>query len=124
MRQRADYFLYPGTVSPLTVTRHKNPKEIISVIFDVIEMITSINQFEIIKKDRSKKIKEARQLFHYLANKYSKDTLQEIGRLSQRHHSSVIHSVKTVENVLSYNKDLEVKLELMEKEIKRRINLI
>lgn len=123
MKKRTNYFCYPGTVTVLVGTKEKNPKEVIEIIFAVIEMVTGVSKLEILAKDRHRKKKEARQYFHYLADKLTKETLQEIGRITNRTHATVIHSVKTVEGVMTYNKKMVETIDSMETEILRRLKL-
>jgi chromosomal replication initiation ATPase DnaA len=123
MKVNANYFCYPGTVHVLVGTKDKNPREVIDTIFAVVEMSTGICKFEILAKDRTRKVKEARQLFHYLADEMTTETLTSIGQITKRSHCTVIHSLKVVEGVMSYNKKLFSKVDAMKNEITRRVNV-
>jgi chromosomal replication initiator protein len=56
----------------------------------------------------------------YLAKKYTKNSLKEIGRhFGNKDHSTVIHSIQVVDNLLEVDKKFREDLE----ELKKRINL-
>jgi len=83
---------------------------------------TGIERAEILGSRRYKKTKEARQLFHYLANKLTENTLQNIGKFTNNTHCSVIHSIKTVKDVMSYDKRLVDKVNNLEAGIEAYLN--
>jgi chromosomal replication initiator protein len=56
----------------------------------------------------------------YLARKFTKNSLKEIGKhFGGKDHSTVLHSLKQVEDQLQVNKAYNDKIE----ELKKRINL-
>ncbi len=63
---------------------------------------------EIESKSKSRDISRPRQIAIYLCKKLTKKSLPDIGRnFGGRDHATVIHSVKTVENLLANDSDLE-----------------
>jgi chromosomal replication initiator protein len=69
---------------------------------------------------RKREVVNARQISMYLAKKYTKNSLKEIGRhFGNKDHSTVIHSIQVVDNLLEVDKKFREDLE----ELKKRINL-
>ena len=72
-------------------------------------------------KTRKRPIVEKRQLFHYLSKKYTKETLALIGEhRAHLDHATVLHSIKTVENLIDVDKsfkdsvnEIEEKLDIL-----------
>ena len=62
-------------------------------------------------KSRKREIITKRQVFHFLAKKLTKHNLSEIGRYYVDNvfdHSTVIHSVKTVQNLFDTDKSYRI----------------
>ncbi len=57
-------------------------------------------------KSRLTKINNARQVCMYVLKKYTNLTLTEISKEYNRHHATVIHAFKVIENELTYDKEL------------------
>ena len=56
-------------------------------------------------KSRITEVVETRQLCHYFAKKYELGSLSEIGyNLGKKSHSTVLHSIKTISNLLECDK--------------------
>jgi len=69
---------------------------------------------------RKREVVNARQISMYLAKKYTKNSLKEIGRhFGNKDHSTVIHSIQVVDNLLEVDKKFKEDVE----ELKKRINL-
>lgn len=69
---------------------------------------------------RKREVVNARQISMYLAKKYTKNSLKEIGRhFGNKDHSTVIHSIQVVDNLLEVDKKFQEDME----ELKKRINL-
>lgn len=114
-------YSYVGTINPLTVGFKRGNEYISDIIFNVVEMFDGVNKEFIMDKSRIKSYREARQLIHYLFSEFTDFTDKKIASLTNRHRTTVLHSIKTVKNVLSYNRKLQEKIELMKEEISRRI---
>lgn len=76
---------------------------------------------ELLKENtRKREVVNARQISMYLAKKYTKNSLKEIGRhFGNKDHSTVIHSIQVVDNLLEVDKKFREDLD----ELKKRINL-
>lgn len=76
---------------------------------------------ELLKENtRKREVVNARQISMYLAKKYTKNSLKEIGRhFGNKDHSTVIHSIQVVDNLLEVDKKFKEDVD----ELKKRINL-
>ncbi len=91
------------------------------VNLDVIENIVcrhyNVNAHDIFRISRKKELAEARQVFHYMARKYTKSPLSKIGEWSNRNHATVMHSVKSVNNLRETDKKYNAFVSEVEAEI-------
>ena len=75
----------------------------------IIQIVNSYFKLECRENTRQTEFVYPRQLAMYFIDKYSKIKLEEIGKLFGRGHSSVIHSRKVINNIISlqvaYNKE-------------------
>jgi chromosomal replication initiator protein len=94
----------------------------VSVDF-IQQMVSEFYNVEITSlcdNNRKRDVVEARQVSMYLARKFTKNSLKEIGKhFGGKDHSTVLHSLKQVEDQLQVNKAYNDKIE----ELKKRINL-
>lgn len=64
----------------------------------------------------------ARQVFCFLVKKYTRFTLADIGRtLSNRDHTTIIHSIKTVKDNIETYKEFEDQISYLEQELSDRL---
>ena len=89
----------------------------------------SIDKSFVIGKSRISNVVLARQMYCYISRHFSKKSYSEIGALININHSSVIYSIKTIENdIVIYTKrreDLEkIKEMLLSKLIPSDIDLL
>jgi len=116
-------YVYAGIVTPMVGRKVTNDNEVFEVIYKVLEMDTSITKQEIQGKSRSKRIREARQLFQYLCKHFTGCTLQQIGTETNKNHATVLHSINLIKDIMSYNKKLIVKVVGLKAEINRIIQI-
>ena len=69
-------------------------------ILTAIEISTDITIVQVKGKTRKRAVSEARHCFCFLAQKYTMLPLEVIGEHINRHHSTVIHSIKTAEALI------------------------
>ncbi|MCR4922028.1 MAG: chromosomal replication initiator protein DnaA [Bacteroidaceae bacterium] len=80
-----------------------------------------VRQEDVYGKSRKAKIVQARQLSMYFAQQLTKLTTSKIGTLvGNRNHATVIHSVKTIENLLNIDKEFRKSVEELENKLKHR----
>ncbi|MBI9052486.1 MAG: hypothetical protein JEY96_01630 [Bacteroidales bacterium] len=81
-----------------------------------------IRSFLIDYKDRKREIVKPRQQAHYFAKLLTKDSLATIGLvIGEKDHATVLHSIKTVNNLKDTDAKYRQELELLEKFIYRNI---
>ena len=71
-----------------------------------VSYCSNISVDDLKSKKRVSHINRARQVCMYVLKKHTNLTLQEIGKEYCRDHSTVLHSVRTIENELLYDADL------------------
>lgn len=91
---------------------------------------TSVSEYtkipfeEVLSSKRHSQISEARSIFCYFLRKYTKMDLSEIGSLiGGRHHSTIIYSIKTVEDLISVDNRFKLKIEEIERIIIDKIRV-
>lgn len=77
------------------------------VIIETVGSYYHLERDEIFLKQRSQRIKEPRQICMYLLNNYTKLTLASIGKLFSKDHTTVIHSVARVKDLLANEKGIQ-----------------
>jgi len=69
-------------------------------------------------KTRVEGIREARQVIHYFARKKTSLTCFSIGIIvGMKDHATVLHSCKTVKNLMQFDKEYKAKIERIEAKI-------
>jgi len=90
-------------------------------IATIVEAITSITVEQMKSKRRYRELVEARQLAMFFAKQYTKDSLKTIGYFfGGRDHSTVIHALKTMEDLYSTDKGHKSLMDKLSKIIKRK----
>lgn len=78
---------------------------------------------DILGQSRQKNIALARKLAMYFAKKYTKCSLKAIGNLiGGRDHSTVIHAINNIENLVKKEKELKHTVENINKEILKKLH--
>jgi len=75
-------------------------------IFEAVEMATKVDQKSITGTCRKKPIVLARHLFCYTCKKHTDLTLMQIGNFINRHHSTVIHSLDLISDMIYIDDEL------------------
>lgn len=91
----------------------------INTIIKEIESYFDLHKGSIQINTRKPEIKEPRQIAHYFAKEYTDLTLSKIGDLiGKKDHATVLHSVKTIKNLIDVDSTLKNDIE----EIRKRID--
>lgn len=95
-------------------------------VFDLVCGSYDITRTQLQSGNRSRKFTEARQVLCYILRRHNKKiTLKQLSRLINRHHASVIHSIRQAEALMSYDKEYRVKIKKIEtKAQKIKFNII
>jgi chromosomal replication initiator protein len=91
-------------------TLEKQQRINIPYIIDFISKNFSIPKEKLISPSRKKEILYPRQVAIFLCRRYTEEPLQTIGEAFSRKHSSIIHSLETIE--AKYMQNLKVKREI------------
>lgn len=94
-----------------------------TINFDMIVECTAdsfrINPDVIFSKSKVRDIADARQVIMYLAAKHLALSQTAIGSRLRRSHSTVLHGIRTIENRLSVDRDLQTCIDWIEKELQK-----
>ncbi|MDO5328723.1 MAG: chromosomal replication initiator protein DnaA [Coriobacteriia bacterium] len=90
----------------------------IEKIQSAVEKFYNINHSSLIGKKKDKNIAYARQIAMYLCYNLLETTVSNIGNNFNRDHSTVIHSIKVVEDKRKNNRSVNEELEVLEKMIR------
>ena len=85
---------------------NNNNPSINSIVAAVVKCTgIEFNKIQSLKRQRD--IIFARHLFCYFTRKRTRLSYQEIGKIINRDHATILHSVRTVENLLEYDRDFK-----------------
>ncbi len=85
-------------------------------IIDVVCNYTSIDKERLNSSERTREVAIARQLAMYLAKQHTKSPLTTIGAaIGGRNHATVLHSCKTISNLIDTDKTFRTQVEEIEK---------
>ena len=94
-----------------------NDSEVDRISYAVAEFF-NLTIEDIVGKSRQKDIALARHIAMYLANTYTKCTLQKIGALfGGRDHSTVKHAIDNIRNLISTDPEMRKKVSMFEKNL-------
>jgi chromosomal replication initiator protein len=72
-------------------------------------------------RSRVREFVYARHIIFYLLRKHTKMSLKSAGELFGRDHTTVIHSVDTLNNLMYTEPDVRAEVELIEEKVKEKI---
>lgn len=86
---------------PVTVSYKINILGVtVSELMDIVCEVCDVERNDVLSERRYQELVVARQLFCWFANRELKQTLAHIGKVLKRDHTTVIHSVKTVDDMI------------------------
>ncbi len=91
-------------------TLEKQKKITIDLIQGFVSKNFCIDREVLVSPSRKKEIVYPRQVAKYLCRRYTREPLQNIGNAFSRKHSSIIHSLETIETM--YKQNLKIKREI------------
>lgn len=91
-------------------TLEKQQMITIPFILDFVSKSFSVPKDKLVSPSRKKEIVYPRQVAIFLCRRYTEESLQIIGEAFSRKHSSIIHSLETIE--AQYTQDLKVKRDI------------
>ena len=75
-------------------------------LFLIIQGITGYDKSALLKKNRSRKVLYPRQVICYILKIYYSMTFEAIGKIFNQDHTSVLHSVNTIQTMIDINDEL------------------
>lgn len=100
--------IYPNKVKEITP----------SLIINVVAEHFGVKPEDIVSKRRNSEFVQPRQVVMYLCNKYTDNSLANIGKiLGKKDHTTVIHGIKKVTAELEINEEFKNKVEIITKKI-------
>lgn len=89
-----------------------------SLIIDVVAEHFGVKPEDIVSKKRNSEFVQPRQVVMYLCNKYTDNSLANIGKiLGKKDHTTVIHGIKKITAELETSEELRNKIEIITKKI-------
>jgi len=98
-----NYWIVPG----LDASEKPSDAVITTIIFSAVEIVTSYSYDTLTLKKRKRSMVHARQLIFYFLKKYTSYTLKNIGKFFGKDHTTVIHGIQTINDLL-YVEDKEI----------------
>jgi chromosomal replication initiator protein len=83
------------------------------MICDLVSGQFNVSLKDLQSKSRKKAITVPRQIAMYLSRKHTEDSLADIGRVFNRDHSTVLHSIKVISNKLLRDTSVHAQLEIL-----------
>ena len=100
--------IYPNKVKEITPT----------LIINVVAEHFGVKPEDITSKKRNSEFVQPRQVVMYLCNKYTQNSLANIGKiLGKKDHTTVIHGIKKITAELEINEELRNKVDIITKKI-------
>lgn len=107
-----NYMVVPGI--PLPDRRLVTLEDIISTVC----YCCSISVEKLMRGGRMREVVEARQIYCYIARKHLPgSTLSSIAKTIKRDYTTVIHSIRSVENIMHVDKEYAYRVEWIERKI-------
>ena len=100
--------IYPNKIKEITPT----------LIINVVAEHFGVKPEDITSKKRNSEFVQPRQVTMYLCNKYTQNSLANIGKiLGKKDHSTVIHGIRKITADLEINEELRNKMDIITKKI-------
>jgi chromosomal replication initiation ATPase DnaA len=96
----------------------KTPYEI---IIEVVCDYQKMPETRIFANTRKREIVFARQVIMYFGNKYKQGTLRELGDMFGKNHSTALHSIRTINNLIDTNPQIRHDIGKMDEIINKRL---
>lgn len=88
--------------SILTLREVREYGPALTEVLDAVSKTLRVGKLDLISPHRAMHLTEARQIFYWLARKYTPKSYPEIGRFMRRDHATVMHGVNKIDGNLAY----------------------
>ncbi len=95
-----------------------SPEIILNLVADQFK----VGVDELKSRSRKKNVSFPRQVIMYLSRKYTDNSLADIGRVLNRDHSTVVHSIRSISQKQAGNNSVRGQLDYLSKKIEQKIN--
>lgn len=109
-------YVYPGVVRT-----KKTSSEIVEFIEQVVCTQFQVSRDLIYTKTRKREVVVARMAFMYLLKKHTSFSLKKIGITLRRDHTTVIHAIKTIDDLMSVYPDIKRSIQILHNSIKNNL---
>ena len=92
----------------------------LEIIRDFVADQFKVSVSDLQSKSRKKTVSFPRQVSMYLARKYTKEGLDNIGRAFNRDHSTVVHSVRKITEQMARNSSIRSQVEFLNSKLKKQ----
>ncbi len=93
----------------------------LKIIKDHIANYFAIDHQTLSSRSRKKKVLHPRQIGMYLSRKYTEESLETIGSLYNRDHSSVLYAVKSLEKKMTLNSRINREVQFIEEKLLEKL---
>ncbi|MBU1568739.1 MAG: chromosomal replication initiator protein DnaA [Proteobacteria bacterium] len=90
-----------------------------AMICELVSGQFKVSVKELQSKSRKKAFTTPRQIAMYLSRKYTEESLVDIGKTFNRDHSTVLHSIKVVSNMMVRDTSVNAQLEILGNKVKQ-----
>ncbi|MFP3983599.1 MAG: chromosomal replication initiator protein DnaA [Desulfurivibrionaceae bacterium] len=90
-------------------------------ILELVSEQFKISADELKSKSRKKTVSFPRQIIMYLSRKYTDYSLADIGRILNRDHSTVVHSIRSISQKQASNASVSGQLDYLSKKLEQKI---
>src|ERR1039458_1310126 len=99
---KLSYMTYPGLKIPEVITQLSPSNSLITkyAIFNIVCKYFGRDTSEVLSKTRKIEILQVRQIYHYFAIKYTKESLEIIAATTNNDHATVINSRRRISNLI------------------------
>jgi len=97
--------------------------DIVAVIKHIVCSKRKVSYVDILGKSRKRKVVVARQLFHFFAKKLTQLSLSDIGFETNNDHSTVLNSIKVINDLCDTEPMKMVMVTRLECEISQRVSI-
>lgn len=88
-------------------------------IINKVSSLRGVNKDQMLSKSRKRELVQSRQECMYLLKKTNRYTFAEIGSLFNKDHTTAIHAIRTISNLLETNKIFKQEHEIISDKFER-----
>jgi hypothetical protein len=102
----------------------KHDEALMSFVLDVVSKYYGVNKDNYNHRVRKREVMMARKVSMYLIKSNSQITLQRMAKFFGKNHATAVHSIKSVKDHLTWDKDLQRQVEELNKVIELKAKAI